>query len=48
MRKWKDDASFELPELKKVMVTRWFSNPYTLGSYRFQFFSLKSYHPIPH
>ena len=36
MRKWKQDPSFVLPELKRVIVTRWLSNPYTLGAYSYR------------
>ena len=35
MRKWKQDPSLVLPELKRVIVTRWLSNPYTLGAYSY-------------
>jgi len=36
LRKWKENPDFELPALKRIIVTRWFSNPYTLGSYSYR------------
>ena len=36
MRKWKQDPTFALPELKRVIVTKWLSNPYTLGAYSYR------------
>jgi len=36
LRKWKEDPNFNLPALKKIIVTRWFGNPYILGSYSYR------------
>jgi monoamine oxidase len=36
MRKYKKDPSFTLPALKQIIVTRWLSNEFTLGSYSFR------------
>ena len=36
MRKYKNNPNFELPPLTRIIVTRWLSNPYTLGSYSYR------------
>ena len=36
VRKWKQNPSFALPALKRIIVTRWLANPYTLGSYSYR------------
>ena len=36
MRKWKEDPTFNLPELKQIIVTRWLTNQFTLGSYGYR------------
>ena len=36
MKKWKNDPNFVLPQLTRVIVTRWNSNPYTMGSYSYR------------
>ena len=36
VRKWKQNPTFVLPALKRIIVTRWLSNPYTLGSYSYR------------
>jgi hypothetical protein len=36
LRKWKNDPEFELPALKRTIVTRWYNNPYILGSYSYR------------
>lgn len=36
IRKWKNDPEFQLPALKRTIVTRWFNNPHILGSYSYR------------
>ena len=36
MRKLNNNTSFELPELKNTIVTRWLENQFTLGSYSYR------------
>ena len=36
MREWEENRSFELPELKNTIVTRWLENQFTLGSYSYR------------
>jgi hypothetical protein len=36
MRKYKSDPDFNLPALKQIMVTRWSSDPNSLGSYSYR------------
>ena len=36
VRKWKQNQTFVLPAVKRIIVTRWLSNPYTLGSYSYR------------
>ena len=36
MRKLNNNTSFELPQLKKTIVTKWLKNQFTLGSYSYR------------
>jgi len=36
MRKWTQNSTYVLPAMKQIIVTRWNSNPYTLGSYSYR------------
>lgn len=36
LRKLEGDETYELPALKRIFVSRWSSNPYTLGSYSYR------------